>query len=154
MTPQPKFIPKPGQIDFTHVKEAPVINCIVVHEGKILIVQRNPNMHFHPGKWNGISGFLDEPSKSIEEKVKEELEEEIGLKEHAIASIKEGIIIREEDHEYGKTWIVHPILAEVKTDQVKLDWEAERYQWIEPNAVTSFDLLPGFEQVVKTFFTI
>jgi 8-oxo-dGTP pyrophosphatase MutT (NUDIX family) len=150
--PVPEFVARPGQIDYTHAKRAPVLNCIVKHGEKILIVQRNPNMHFHPGVWNGISGFLDEPEKSVADKVREELFEEAGIDEENIISLKEGAVVELEDSEYGKTWVVHSILAEVKTNAVRLDWEAEKYLWITPEEVWDYPLIPGFDAVVKTFF--
>lgn len=148
----PEFKPRPGQIDYTHARRAPVFNSIVKHGGKILLVRRNEKMHFHPGVWSGISGFLDEPSKTIGEKVKEELREETGIEEHNIISIQEGDIFEQEEVLYGKTWIVHPVLVDVATDVVHLDWEAEKYAWIDPHEIWSFDLLPGFDAVAKSFF--
>ena len=63
-----KFQPKPGQIDYTNIKWAPVINCVVKHGDKILIVKRSPDLKFYPGWWNGLGGFLDD-DKELEEKV-------------------------------------------------------------------------------------
>jgi isopentenyldiphosphate isomerase len=148
----PEFVARPGQIDYTHIKRAPVLNCIVKHGDKILIVQRNSQMYFHPGVWNGISGFLDEPNKSVFDKVKEELHEEAGISEDDIVSLREGDVVEQEDQDHDKTWIVHPILAEVKTDAIRLDWEAEKYEWINPSEVWNYPLLPGFDEVIKTFF--
>jgi len=54
---KPEFKPKPGQIDYTNIRVAPVINCVVQYQDKILIVRRNLKMKFYPGYWNGISGF-------------------------------------------------------------------------------------------------
>jgi len=48
------------------------------YQNKILVVQRSKKLHFYPGYWNGISGFLDD-QKNIEQKVKEELREELGI---------------------------------------------------------------------------
>jgi len=150
----PKFVPRTGQIDYTNIKRAPVINCIVKHGEKILIVRRNPSMTFYPGVWNGISGFLDEPDKTIEEKVKEELREELSMPEENILSIKEGAVIEQEDPEYKKTWIVHPVLVEVESDELSLDWEADQYKWVDPETALTFPLLPGFGDVIGTFFNI
>ena len=144
---EPEFKPKPGQIDYTNVKRAPVINCVAKHGGKILIVQRNPTMKFYPGYWNGISGFLDD-GRSIAEKAKDELWEEAGIEENDIIDIREGEVFEQEEPEYNKTWIVHPILAEVKTDRVKLDWEAGEYKWIDVVEAGKFNLLPGFDRVL------
>lgn len=69
---EPKSTPKPGQVDYTNIRYAPVVNIVVTHAGKILLVQRSKNMRLYPGFWNGVSGFLDY-AKSIWEKVREEL---------------------------------------------------------------------------------
>ena len=147
----PTFKPKDGQVDYTHIRYAPVINCVVRHNDKILIVQRSTKMNLYPNFWNGISGFLDD-KKSIEQKVKDELREEAGLKESDIIAIHRGPIFNQEEEKYHKTWIVHPILVDVKTDKIKLDWEAQSYRWIKAEEAKNFDLLPGFDQVLAAFF--
>jgi isopentenyldiphosphate isomerase len=148
----PTFVPKPGQIDYTHASVAPVLNCVVRHGEKILIVKRNSKMIFHPGVWNGISGFLDEPSKTVREKIEEEIHEELGLQPDAIVAIKEGKVLEQDDREYNKKWIVHPALVDVSTDNIRLDWEAEQFAWIAPHELSNFELLPGYDVVVKSFF--
>ncbi len=148
----PKFIAKKGQIDYTNIRYAPVINCVVRHNSLILMVQRNSKMNLYPSFWNGISGFLDD-NKSIEEKVKEELEEEIGLKKEDILSIYRGQVFDQEEEKYNKTWIVHPILVDIKTNKIKLDWEAQNHKWIKVEQAKEFDLLPGFDRVLKSLFS-
>src|SRR3989344_8349476 len=143
-----KFIPKPGQTDYTNIRRAPVINCVVRHQGKILIVQRSAKLNFYPNLWNGISGFLD-ASKPIEGKVMEEMREELGLEKKEIISIKQGKTFEQEEPKYNKTWIVHPVLVDVATDTITLDWEAQNFKWIDPGTTGEYDLLPGFDQVLK-----
>ena len=46
---QPKFIPRPGQVDYTNIRYAPVVNTIVVHSGKVLLVQRSSEMRLYLG---------------------------------------------------------------------------------------------------------
>lgn len=108
-------------------------------------------MPLYPGFWNGISGFLDD-GRSIEEKVTDELREELGIKAGDIIAIHRGPVFDQEAEEYGKTWIVHPILVEVKTDKIKLDWEAQNYQWLKVKDAKTFDLLPGFAKVLAALF--
>ena len=117
-------------------------------KGKILIVQRNKNLNFYPNYYNGISGFLD-GNKSLEEKVKEEIQEELGLKSSAVKSISLGNIFRQNAPKYDKTWIVHPVLVRVKTDKIKLDWEAQSFKWIDIDDAQKFKLLPGFSRIIK-----
>lgn len=150
MTPsERKFIPKPGQTDYTNIRRAPVINCVVRHNNKILLVQRSKKMRLYPGVWAGISGFLDEAEKTIEHKVKEELLEEAGIEEKDILSITTGTIIEREAPDYDKTWVVHPVLVEVVTNRVSLNWEGQEYEWVYPEEISRFDTLPGFPDVIK-----
>jgi len=143
-----KFKPTKGQIDYTNIHWAPVINCVLEFQGKILIVQRNKNLNFYPGYYNGISGFLDD-NKSLKEKIKKEISEELNLKASDIKSIKLGNIFHQKAPKYNKTWIVHPVLVRVKTNKLELDWEAQGFKWINIDEVNKYKLLPGFMGVIS-----
>lgn len=147
----PKFQSKPGQIDYTNIRRAPVINCVVKYKDKILIVKRSVSLNFYPNYWNGISGFLDD-GRSVEEKVKDELKEELGIDEQDIFSIKQGEVFEQKEEKYDKLWVVHPVLIEVKHDRITLDWEAQDFRWIKVEEAKSFDLLPGFDKVLEKLF--
>ncbi len=144
---KPKFKPKPGQIDYTDARWAPVVNCVVKHKNKILVVRRSEKLHFYPGYWNGISGFLDD-QKSLDQKVAEELKEELGMAKNQIKKIRLGEIFDQEEVKYKKTWIVHPVLVEVKTDKIRLDWEAEDFHWVTKKELKKIKLMPGFNKVL------
>jgi len=145
---QPKFKPKPGQVDFTNARWAPVMNCVLKYQGKILIVQRSKEVGFYPKYWNGVSAFLDD-EKSLKQKMQEELKEELGITSRNILSFRLGEIFDEEATKYKKTWIVHPILVEVATDKIKLDWEAKNYKWIKLQEIKGLKLMPGFPAVLR-----
>jgi ADP-ribose pyrophosphatase YjhB (NUDIX family) len=139
---------KRGQTDYTNVRWAPVMNCVVIYKGKILLVQRSKNLNFYPGYWSGISGFLDD-AKSLYKKVKEELREELGIRPKDIISIKLAEIFDQEEPKYRKTWIVHPVLVEIKTDRILLDWEAKNFLWTAIGKAKKMRLLPGFDIVLE-----
>ncbi len=145
---QPIFKSKQGQIDYTHARFAPVINCILKYKNTILVVRRSMELDFYPGCWNGVSGFLDD-QKSLNEKVLEELREELRMPKSKIKRIRLGEIFDQEEPKYKKTWIVHPVLVEVATDEIALDWEAESHKWLTLQEVRKLDLLPGFDEVLK-----
>jgi 8-oxo-dGTP pyrophosphatase MutT (NUDIX family) len=145
---EPKFKPKPGQIDYTHARWCPVINVVVMHRGKILIVKRSKHLRFYPGLWNGIGGFLDD-KKSLEEKVREELHEELGIKPRDIILMKFGQIFDADDPKIKKTWVIHPVLVKVRTNKIRLDWEAEEYRWVRPKEVKDFRIVPSFRRVLN-----
>ena len=150
-TQEPEFKPQPGQIDFTNIRRAPVINCVARYNGKILIVQRSAGMKFYPEFWNGISGFLDD-GRSVVQKARDELKEELGIEETKIVAIYEGEVFEQEESDYNKTWIVHPVLVDVKNDKITLDWEAQKYEWIEVAETGRYKLLPGFDKVLTALF--
>jgi isopentenyldiphosphate isomerase len=143
-----KFKPTKGQTDYTQIHWAPVINCVLEFKGKFLIVQRSKKLNFYPNYYNGISGFLDD-NKSLKEKIKKEIREELGLKSQDISSIQIGNIFHQRAPKYNKTWIVHPVLARVKTDKIKLDWEAQGFKWIDIADAPKYKLLPGFCRVIE-----
>lgn len=153
MKKEPKFVPRDGQVDFTTVRWCPVINCVVKYKSKILVVERNKSLRLYPGYWNGISEFLDD-RKSLKEKVEEELKEELGISKKHIVNITLGQIFDQEAPKYTKTWIVHPVLVEVDTNEVTFDWEVRRYEWLLPKEVMKLKLLPGFDQVIRSFFKV
>lgn len=147
-----KFTPKPGQIDFTHARFAPVVNCVVQHRGKILLVKRSRKMQIYPGFWNGVGGYLDD-KKTVSEKAKEELREETGIGAKDIVSIRAGTIFEVDDPKYKKTWIFHPVLVKVKRDKIRLDWEADEYRWVTPKEAQRMPkLIPTFRKVLDAFF--
>ena len=144
-----KFKPKKGQVDYTNIRWAPVINCVLKYKGRLLLVQRSKGMKLYPSYWNGLSGFLDD-NKSLKEKVFQELKEEVGLNEKDILSIKIGNIFDQDEPKYKKTWIVHPVLVNIKTNEIKLDWEAQDYRWVNLKEIKKMKLLPGFDDVLKS----
>ena len=87
--------------------------------------------------------------RSFLQKVKDEIREETGISGKNIKNIKLGEIFHQESPKYSKTWIVHPVLVEVLTDKVKLDWEANNYKWIKLPEAQKMKLLPGFGEVLK-----
>jgi isopentenyldiphosphate isomerase len=143
-----KFKPKRGQTDYTNIRWAPVVNCVVRYKGKYLVVQRSKKLNFYPGYWNGISGFLDD-QRSLEEKVQDELREELGIVKSKIKKIQLGEIMNQDAPKYKKTWIVHPVLVYLTTDKIKLDWEAEDYKWATMAEMKKLKLLPGFKAVLE-----
>lgn len=146
-----KFVPKPGQTDYTNIRYSPVINCVVAHKNKILLVHRSRELNFYPDCWNGISGFLDD-HQSVEDKVKEELLEEVFIDETQIESIKRGAILVQEDNELNKTWIVFTMHVHVTTDKIELSWEAQDYKWFALDEIKKLKLLPGFKEVIAQFY--
>lgn len=141
------FTPKLGQMDFTRARYCPVMNCVLINNGQVLIVKRGEGVGWYKGKWNGIGGFLDD-NKSIREKVEEELSEELSIPRSAIREIYVGEIFLDDIKEQKKTWIIVPLRVEVNTRDITLDNEATEHRWVDPKDVKDFDIIPSFERVL------
>lgn len=73
--------------DYSHAKSAPVIIIFVKYRDKFLLVKRSTKMLTYQGLWSCLAGFVDD-DKTMEEKVKFEIEEELGLNQSDIKEIK------------------------------------------------------------------
>lgn len=135
-------------MDYTNIKWAPVINCVVRYEDKFLIIKRSDKVSFYSGYWSGVSGFLDD-KKSLKQKVLEELKEELNISENEIKEIKLFGIFDQEDFKYKKAWISHSILVEMKTDAVKLNWESKEHKWLELEDMKKVKSSPGFKEILR-----
>ncbi len=145
------FKARPGQRDYTHVREAPVINSVIECAGEILLVRRSDKLGFYPGLWSGITGFLDD-EKNPENKLKEEIWEELGIASDKLGPIESAPPFETEDARYSKTWTVYPLRAVLSTKEVKLNWEAEEYAWILPEKIYEYNLMPGYDKVFRIFY--
>lgn len=141
------------KVDYTNIHWAPVVNCVVSYNGKVLLVKRSDKVGFYPNYWNGISGFLDD-DRTLKEKVIEELEKEIGIGLDQIESMQFGEIFHEPSLDYKKTWIVHPVLVELKTGKIKTNWEADEYKWVYLDKIDEYEILPGFKRVIKKIMNL
>ncbi|MBD3209712.1 NUDIX domain-containing protein [Candidatus Woesearchaeota archaeon] len=139
-----------GRIDFHTSKEAPVINCFVIHKEEFLLLKRSEQVSSYPGHWNFMSGYLDAPV-SVESKILEELEEELGCTKDAVASIGFGEPFDVVDNDINRTWIVHPAFVELRERIIpKLNWEHTDYQWVTPDQFPQFKKIEGFEETYAT----
>jgi len=143
----PKF--KDGRINFANSDIAPVITVFIKYKDRILLLKRSEKVLTYKGKWNSVTGYLDE-IKPIREKVAGEVEEELGIKKNNISSILIGESYEFKDNEINKTWIVFPVLVELENEpEVKLDWEHTEYKWIKPEELENFDVVPNLKESLK-----
>ena len=144
----PKF--PDGRIDYTNSRESAVLNVFVEYEGKFLFLKRSDKVIAYKGKWSTVVGFLDE-IRPVKEKVLEELNEEAGITESHIQSIFIGNIIRREDKEINRVWIICPVLVMLKEKpEIKMDWEHTEFKWVTKEEINKMDTLPNLGKVLDS----
>jgi 8-oxo-dGTP diphosphatase len=150
MRTEPVFVPRRGQVDYTHIRYAPVLNAVVVCRGKILLLQRSSGMRSYPEHWCGISGYLDD-DRSVEDKARQEMLEEAGITADRILRVQRGAVLLQEAPDHGKTWLVVPVLVRVRDQRYRLDWESQAAGWFSMTEAMSLPLLPGVEAVIAKY---
>jgi isopentenyldiphosphate isomerase len=143
----PKF--PDGRIDYTTSDIAPVVNIFVKFKDKFLILKRSDRVQNYQGKWNSISGFLDE-IKEVREKVLEEIEEESGISKKIVSKMYIADLHELKDKRIGKTWIIIPVLVELdRNPDIRLDWEHSDYKWVKKEELKNFDIVYNLDKVLK-----
>lgn len=138
-----------GRIDYSESDTAPVVTIFIKYKNKILLLKRSNKVRAYQNKWNTVAGYLDE-LKPIRDKALEEIKEELGIDKNNVSKIYFGEPYRFTDNEVAKTWIVHPILVELKNKpEIKLNWEHTEYKWIEPEKIKFFDIVPKLKESLK-----
>ncbi len=142
----PKF--QDGRIDYSKSERAPVVTVFVKCKNRILLLKRSNKVNDYQGKWNAVTGFLDE-IVPVQDKVLEELEEELGVDKRWIVSIRFGKPYEIIDSDIKKTWIVNPVIVELREfPSIRLNFEHTEYKWIRKDELIHFDTIP----MIKTFF--
>ena len=143
----PKF--PDGRKDYSNSDKAPVLTCFVRFEDEILLLKRSERVRTHKGIWHTVAGYIDEP-KPIRQKALEELEEELDIHSEVVSGFTAGEPYEFFDEGAKKSWIVHPVLVELKNKPVMtLDWEHTEFKWISPNEVSGYDTVPKLDESLK-----
>ncbi len=113
--------------------------------GKILLLKKSMDDHIYPGKWSFCSGYVRE-FEAGEDSVLREIKEETGL----MARIeKRGKIVEIVDEHKKRHWVVACYLCSVETDAITLCHENSEFQWVLPQEIPHFDMVPGLEKDLK-----
>ncbi|EKE16422.1 MAG: NUDIX hydrolase [uncultured bacterium] len=143
----PKF--SDGRIDYSNSDIAPVVTVLVKVDDEFLLLKRSDKVRAYQGKWNTIAGYLDE-IKSVQDKALEEISEELGIVKDLVKNIKVAKYYEFNDEAIGKTWIINPVLVELKKKpKIKLDWEHTEYRWLKKENIKDFDIVSNLDDTLE-----
>lgn len=122
--------------------------CVVINlNGQILILKRNANKKYFPGKWAPVGAAPLTGKENMKEIALREITDELGAS---------GTICKEYNptpfETNGQHWIIHPFLAKIDTDNITLNDEHTEAKWITPKEIVNYDTIPGFKDEVIEFF--
>ncbi len=137
-----------GYLDLPEVEETQVVTSILQRpDGTILVLKRSGKVGTFPGRWAGVSGYL-EPGRTPLEQAHIEIEEETRLPAEKVTLVREGTTV---PARVGSVlYIVHPFLFRTDETPVQLDWEHTESQWLPPAALRGMECVPGLDRVLDS----
>ncbi|HID17339.1 TPA: NUDIX pyrophosphatase [Candidatus Bathyarchaeota archaeon] len=129
------------------MKERRVVTCFLRSGGKILLVKRSRKVGSYPGRWAGISGYVE---RNPDEQALKEIKEETGLDESEVKLVRKGEPMEVLDERLGVKWLVHPYLFEVRApSKIRLDWENVEMKWAFPKEVSNYPTVPKLKEALE-----
>ncbi len=117
---------------------------------RVLILRRSGKVGSYPGRWAGVSGYLEGPA---ERQALTEVQEETGLGPSDIVLVNTGAPLRAPDPSQGTTWVVHPFLfLVVWPERIRLDWEHTEYRWVRARELQRFHTVPSLAEALERVY--
>ncbi|MFN5459245.1 MAG: NUDIX hydrolase [Bacteroidota bacterium] len=115
-------------------------HVVIIKDEKILILRRSPTDEWMPGHYGLPGGKLD-PNENLLDALTRECKEEVGLEvfpKHLIFLPK---ISSNKEHAFFYTTKFN--------GEPKLDFEHDDFQWINPNNLSKYKVVPDLPDIVK-----
>jgi len=132
--------------------------AIIEKDGRYLIVRRALNKKAFPGRWTVPGGglevddYINTPKTShdawyfaIEESLKREIKEEVGLEVKDVRYLCDLIFIRPD----GIPAVVLSFFCKWKSGEVKLNDENIDYKWVTLEEAKNYDLISGILEEIE-----
>lgn len=136
------------------VEHAAVVTCFLRHRGEVLLVLRADDASTYPGRWAGISGYVEDDDPLATARM--EVREETGLGD--VEVVREGRPLGVHDEDRNREWTVHPFLLDARSRTLTLSEEAAQAEWVPPTAIRRRETVPGlwdaYERVAPTPETV
>lgn len=123
------------------------VSIIIINEDKkILSLRRSLEKKFYGGKWDIISGKI-ENEETADEAFKRELYEEAGIEDFRL--IQTAVPFKYKEN--GKEWFVHSFLCQINHNNIKLNNEHTDFKWMEINDLLSSDCAAPLKEELMVF---
>ncbi len=118
-----------------------VVTAFLYRRGKVLLLRRSERVGTYPGRWAGVSGYLE---RLPLEQALLEVEQELGVGADQVALRGLGAPMLVTDRAAVTRWLVYTFLFRLRLGgQVRTDWEAASSEWVRPDEVSHRKTVPG-----------
>lgn len=125
--------------DTSAVDPAPVVTVFLRNRGEVLLVHRSADASTYPGRWGGVSGYVESTPAAD---ARREVREETGLGDDRITLVRAGDPFTVVDDAEQQSFEVHPFLFQCETRDVEPNWEATAVEWVPPAAILDRETVP------------
>lgn len=136
-----------GYVEIEGVRLAPVVTAFLYEAGEVLVLKRSEEVGSFPGRWAGVSGYIEGDEGALE-RATIEIREETGIDDARLLSKGETVLARG-----GKDdviWEVNPFLFEVTRRDVTMDWEHVENRWIKPEELRGYQTVPKLMEALES----
>ena len=126
----------------------PVVTCFLRNRGEVLVIRRSDAVGTYPGRWGGISGYVEEDpgGEDPAETARREIAEETGLLD-AVTLTRRGEPLTVVDEEYR--FRVHPFLFDCADRGVEPNEEIDRFRWTAPTTMLDMETVPSLWETYR-----
>jgi len=129
------------------LSRTPVITCFLERKGRILLLRRSERVGTYQGRWAGVSGYVERVPL---EQAFVEIGEEAGLGQEDVRLEGIGAPTPVDDDEQDRHWLVYPFVFALRPGrEVRTNWETSDCRWIEPEAISEHETVPGLSRVLR-----
>ena len=136
-----------------------VVSTAIIHkDGKYLIVKRSPNKKVFPSRWTvpggglEVSDYINTPKTTpdawyfaIENSLKREIKEEVGLEVEKLKYLLDLVFIRPDNVPV----VTLSYYCDWKSGEVKLNEENVDYKWVTYEEAKNYDLIEGILKEIE-----
>jgi len=116
---------------------AAVVTAFLRNAGEVLLARRSEEAGTFPGRWAGVSGYV-EAGEEPEAAARREVREETGL-DSTLVRAGEPFTFRDDD---GRGWTVHPFLFDCDSRELTPTEEAAEIEWVLPTELLRRETVP------------
>ena len=125
----------------TSLDATPVVTAFLYRRGKVLLLRRSPRVSTYPGRWAGVSGYLERPPLP---QARVEVREEVGVAPEDASLRGIGVPLLVEDPQAERPWMVFAFLFRLRPGvEIVTDWESAGAEWVDPAEIGRRDAVPG-----------
>lgn len=122
------------------MEAADVATAFLRHDGEVLLVRRSDDAPTFPGRWAGVSGYVEDGEDPVAA-TRREVREEVGIEQCALA--RAGRSLSVEAPEYDTEFVVHPALFDAGGRGVSLGHELQDAVWVPATEIHRRETVPG-----------